>query len=135
MRRLKIPAPVAWMVGASVASCLVVAFATGSRLMPELLLGMAGPLVSAVATWLVLERTQSATPERLTGVMITAFGVKVLLFAAYVVVILAVLGMRPRPFMLSFTGYYVGLHIVEALFLRRLLAAGISQWPGQGRLS
>ena len=135
MRRLKIPAPVAWMVGASVASWLVVVFATGSRLMPELLLGMAGPLVSAVATWLVLERTQSATPERLTGVMITAFGVKVLLFAAYVVVILAVLGMRPRPVMVSFTGYYVGLHVVEALFLRRLLAAGISQWPGQGRLS
>jgi len=123
------------MVGASVASWLMVVVATGSRLMPELLLGMAGPLVSAVATWLVLERTQGAAPERLTGVMITAFGVKVLLFAAYVVVILALLGMRPRPFMLSFTGYYVGLHVVEALFLRRLLAAGIAQWPGQGRLS
>ena len=135
MRLLKISAPVVWMVGASVASWLMVVVATGSRLMPELLLGMAGPLVSAVATWLVLERTQAATPERLTGVMITAFGVKVLLFAAYVVVILALLGMRPRPFMLSFTGYYVGLHVVEALFLRRLLAAGIAQWPGQGRLS
>lgn len=135
MTLLTVSPPVAWMVGASVASWMVVVFATGSRFMPELLLGMAGPLVSAVATWLVLERTHSATPERLTGVMITAFGVKVLLFAAYVVVVLAVLSMRPRPFMLSFTGYYVGLHVVEALFLRRLLAAGISRWPGEGRLS
>jgi len=135
MTLLKVSAPVVWMVGASVGAWLVVVFATGSRLMPELLLGMVGPLVSAVVTWLVLERTQSAAPERLTGVMITAFGVKVLLFAAYVVVILAGLGMRPKAFMLSFTGYYVGLHVVEALFLRRLLAAGVSRWPGDGRLT
>jgi hypothetical protein len=135
MTRLKVSAPVAWMVGASVASWLVLMVATGLRWMPELVLGMTGPLASAVVTWLVMERTQSATPERLTGVMITAFGVKVLLFAVYVVVILGVLGMRPKPFMLSFTGYYVGLHLVEALFLRRLLAAGVSRWPGEGRLS
>lgn len=123
------------MVGGSVASWLLIVLATGSRFMPELLLGMAGPLVSAVATWLVLERTQRAAPERLTGVMMAAFAVKVVLFGAYVVVILAALGMRPRPFMLSFAGYYVGLHVVEALFLRRLLAAGMSRWPGEGRLS
>ncbi len=131
---VKVSAPVAWMIGASVASWLALLAATGSSLMPELVLGMAGPLASAVVTWLVLERTQSATPERMTGVMMAAFGVKALLFAVYVVVILAVLGMRPKPFMLSFTGYYVGLHLVEALFLRRLLA-GVSRWPGEGRLS
>jgi Kef-type K+ transport system membrane component KefB len=119
LRELK---PVAWMIGASVASGLALILATGSSLMPELLLGMAGPLTSAVLTWQVLERTQSLAPERLTNVMMTAFGVKVLLFAVYVVVALLVLGIRPRPFILSFTGYYVGLHVVEAMFLRRLLA-------------
>ena len=110
------------MIGASVASWLALVAVTGSSLMPELLLGMAGPLTSAVLTWQVLERTQSSAPERLTNVMITAFGVKVLLFAVYVVVALWALGLRPKPFMLSFTGYYVGLHVVEAMFLRRLLA-------------
>jgi len=122
MTALKLPRPVAWMIGASVGSWLALIVATGSSLMPELLLGMAGPLTSAVLTWQVLERTQSSTPERLTNVMITAFGVKALLFAVYVVVALWALGLRPKPFMLSFTGYYVGLHVVEAMFLRRLLA-------------
>lgn len=135
MTLLKASKPVAWMIGASVASWLVLIVATGSSLMPELLLGMAAPLASAVLTWQALARTQSSTPERLTGVMITAFGVKVLLFALYVVVILGVLGLRPKPFMLSFTGYYVGLHVVEAMFLRRLLADGASRWPGERRLS
>ena len=122
MTGLRMSRPVAWMIGASVGSWLALVAATGSRLMPELLLGMAGPLTSAVLTWQVLERTQSSAPERLTNVMITAFGVKVLLFAVYVVVTLWALGLRPKPFMLSFTGYYVGLHVVEAMFLRRLLA-------------
>lgn len=122
MTPFKVSRPVAWMIGASVASWLALMAATGSSLMPELMLGMAGPLTSAVLTWQVLERTQSSTPERLTNVMITAFGVKALLFAVYVVVALWALGLRPKPFMLSFTGYYVGLHVVEAMFLRRLLA-------------
>ena len=122
MTPLKVSRPVAWMIGASVASWLALLAATGSSLMPELVLGMAGPLTSAVLTWQVLERTQSSTPERLTNVMIAAFGLKALLFAVYVVVALWALGLRPKPFMLSFTGYYVGLHVVEAMFLRRLLA-------------
>jgi hypothetical protein len=39
-------------------------------------------------------------------------------------VMLAVLDLRPIPFMASFTGYYVALHFAEALLLKRLLAAG-----------
>ena len=114
--------PVPWMIGVSVATCLLALVATRFSVVPELVLGMVGPLSSAVLTWQVLERTYSSSPERLTSVMITAFGVKVLLFALYVVGALWGLGLRPKPFMLSFTGYYVGLHVVEALFLRRLLA-------------
>ena len=118
--------PVPWMIGGSVATCLVALVVTRFSMVPELVLGMAGPLSSAVVTWQVLERTHSSSPERLTGVMITAFGVKVLLFALYVVAALWGLGLRPKPFMLSFTGYYVGLHVVEAMFLRRLLASSAS---------
>ena len=135
MTLVKVCKPVACMVGASAVSFLALVAATGSSLMPELVLGMAGPLTSAVLTWQVLERTHGSAPERLTGVMITAFGVKVVLFALYVVVLLAVLELRPKPFMLSFTGYYVGLHVVEAMFLRRLLTDGMTRWPGAGPLS
>jgi hypothetical protein len=135
MTLLKVSGPVAWMVGASAASCLVLVVATGSTLMPELLLGLAGPLASAVVSWQLIERTQVSAPERLTSVLMTAFAVKALFFALYVVMVLGVAGLRPTPFILSFTGYYVGLHVVEAMFLKRLLADGASRWPGEGRLS
>jgi hypothetical protein len=50
-------------------------------------------------------------------VMLRAFGVKVVLFGAYVVVMLRVLGLRPVPFTISFTCYFVALYGMEALFL------------------
>jgi hypothetical protein len=133
MTRLNMSTPVAWMIGGSALSCLAAMAATGSSVAYELVFGMVGPLASAVVSWQVVERTHSSAPERLTAVMITAFLAKMLLIGAYVVVMLALVGLRPKPFMVSFTGYYVALHFVEALFLRRLLAGGQPSpgWSGQ----
>jgi hypothetical protein len=41
-------------------------------------------------------------------------------FGAYVVVMLRVLALRPGPFVASFTSYFIALHMMEALFMRRL---------------
>ena len=35
---------------------------------------------------------------------------------------LRVLALRPVPFVLSFTSYFIALHATEALFMRRLFA-------------
>ena len=114
--------PLAWMVAASLAACGVAISLAGHAVAREIVFGMAGPLLSVVVSWWVLERTHEATPERLTTVMIAAFGVKMVLFGVYVVVMLAVLSLRPLPFMLSFTGHYVTLHLIEAGLLKRLIA-------------
>jgi hypothetical protein len=135
MMHAKAVSPVVWMMAGSALTGAAVALALGSRVMPELAYGIAGPLLSAVVSWQVLERTHRSAPERLTNVMITSFGVKVLLFGLYLVIALKVLGLRPLPFMLSFTGYYVALHVVEAMFLRRLLAGNVSSWSDEGRVS
>jgi hypothetical protein len=31
-----------------------------------------------------------------------------------------VVGLRPVPFVVSFTGYFIALHVTEAVFMRRL---------------
>ena len=110
---------VLWIVGGSVAACLAALAATGFDTVPEIVLGMAGPLVSAVVTCMLRERT---APDRLGAVMMTAFAVKMLFFGAYVVVMLGVIKLEPRAFIVSFTCYYVALHLVEALLLKRQLA-------------
>ena len=115
--------PLVWMAGSSVGSWLAVS-AVDAGINPELLLGMAGPLTSASVTWLVLARTHAAAPERVTTALIAGFGAKMVLFAAYVIVALGVLGLRPVPFVIAFASYFIVLHLMEAVFLRRLLATG-----------
>jgi hypothetical protein len=109
-----------WMTGAAVAVFLAIT-AVSRAWHPELFLGMAGPLVSTVATWFVVARTYARAREQLTAVMVMGFALKALFFGAYVVVMLRVLALRPIPFIVSFTGFFIALYAMEALFLRRLL--------------
>ena len=97
---------------------------------PELALAMAGTLGSAMVSWIVMERTQRAAPERVTGVMITAFAAKMVFFGAYVVILVRLVGVRPVPFVIGFTGYFIGLHAIEALFLKRLFGETARPAPG-----
>lgn len=92
----------------------------------EWFFGMLAPLVAAVVSWVVVARTVGQRPERVTSVMMVAFAVKLVFFGAYVVVMLRGLALRPVPFVVAFTAYFIGLHVAEAWWLRRLFAAGAS---------
>ena len=54
--------------------------------------------------------------------MIAAFAVKMVFFGAYVAVMLRRLSLRPVPFVVSFTAYFIALYLIEALSLQRLFA-------------
>ncbi len=64
----------------------------------------------------------AAAPERVTGVMVTGLAVKMVFFGVYVAGMLKGAGLRPVPFVVSFAGYFIALHAMEAVFLRRLFA-------------
>jgi hypothetical protein len=108
------------MVGGALASWLAVTAATGADAHPEVLYGMLGPLAAACGTWVGTQRTYRFNPQRLTGVMVGGMAIKAVFFAVYVAVMLRGIGVRPRPFVLGFTGYFVALYGLEALFLKRL---------------
>jgi hypothetical protein len=112
------------MAGASVAAWGVASAVTGTRWHPELLWGLLGPLVAACGTWVVTERAFRSNPQALTGVMVTGLAVKAVCFGVYVVVMLRGLDLRPAPFVGSFTGFFLALYGLEALFLKRLFARG-----------
>ncbi len=88
----------------------------------ELFLGMIAPLAIAVGTWIAVERTHKTNPAGVTAVMMGGFLGKMVLFGAYVVIVLRGLSVRPVPFVASFTVYFIGLYLVEALYLKRLFA-------------
>ena len=112
--------PVAWMAGASMVSWLVASRVVGPDANPEVLYGMLAPLLVVVVSWVVVERTYRANPERLMRVMVEGLALKALFFGAYVVGMLRLVEVRPVPFVVSFTSYFIALHVTEAVLLRRL---------------
>jgi hypothetical protein len=108
------------MAGAAVASWLAVAAVPGVESDVEVLCGMVAPLAGALATWVLVTRTYARRPERLTPLMVAAFAGKLVFFGAYVTVMLGVLSLRPLPFVISFTAYFIALHLFEAFCLQRL---------------
>jgi hypothetical protein len=110
------------MVTTGVTSWLAAAVVVDRRTSFEILWGMLGPLVVASGSWLVVERTSRQKPERLVRVMVAAFAGKMVFFGAYVAVMLRVLRLRPAPFVISFTFFFIILYLIEALYLRRLFS-------------
>ncbi len=115
--------PVAWMIGVSTASWLAVAALAGVPDGLAILPGMLGPLVVASGMWVLMARTYRRDPVRLTPLMMTAFAGKLLFFGVYVAVMLRVLMVRPVPFVASFAAYFIALHVMEAVALRRLFTS------------
>jgi hypothetical protein len=110
---------VVWsMVAASAVSWVAAAAIAGHT--ADLFWGMAGPLVAACASWLVAAATFRRSPTRLTSVMAAVFACKLVLFGLYVAAAIRLLGVRPVPFVVSFTGYFIALHAAEAFSLHRL---------------
>ena len=124
--------PARRMVWGAVVSWWAVAALPGVESDVEILCGMLAPLAGAVATWVLVVRTYPAAPERLTPLMVIAFGGKVVFFGVYVTVMLAVLSLRPLPFVLSFTSYFIALHLFEAVCLQRWFS---SHMPGASEVT
>jgi hypothetical protein len=108
-----------WAAAGSVLSAAVLAMRFGG----EVWLGMLAPLVVVIVSWVLIERVYRANPARLTSVMIGAFAGKLVFFGAYVGLAIGVLGVQPVPFAVSFTGYFISLHLIEALWLKRLFVS------------
>lgn len=110
--------PLVLMIVASVGSAFVAVLAGAPG--PEVVWGMAGPLAAGSVTWVLVTRTLQTAPDQLTNVMMKAFAGKMLFFGAYVVAVLRGLPLSATSFAVSFTVYFVGVYVIEALFLQRL---------------
>ena len=71
-------------ITAACALSVALAAASEPNVAAELLAGMMAPLVVAVATMVLVERTYRRNPEELTALMIKGFGTKMIILGAYV---------------------------------------------------
>ena len=116
------------MVIACVASWALLAMLPNGPGARDVGLGMAGPLVAAVGTWVMIERTVRVDPLRLMNRLLVGFMVKVVFFGVYVPLAIRGLSASVRPFGFSFAAYFIALQMVEAILLRR---ASTRPMPGR----
>jgi hypothetical protein len=86
----------------------------------SLLAGLMGPLAAVAATWLLVTRTHRRNPGGVHQVMLTAFAVKMIFFAAYAVAMVKGFGVDLTTFALSFAACFITLYAIEAAFFARL---------------
>ena len=109
------------MIGSSVAFWAAVTAVGGWGVNPELACGIAAPLAGATVSWRLIERTHARAPERVTSVLVAAFAAKMAFFGVYVG-LLGALWLRPQPLVVAFGASFLGLHMIEAGYLRTLIA-------------
>ena len=108
------------LVAVCVTSCGLIATLVTPDAIAAAFMGMLAPLIVGIATIIMVERTIRNAPRALTSRMTIAFLAKMLFYAAYVSVVLAVVTTTPIPFMVSFTVYFVALQFTEAVYFKTL---------------
>ncbi len=82
--------------------------------------GIIGPLLAALATWVVVVRAHRRNPAAVMNVLLAGFLAKAIFFGLYVVVMIKVLELEPVPFIVSFTAAFITLYAVQGLLFARL---------------
>jgi len=116
--------PVAGMVAGTVVAWLGVVGVFGGAVARDAALGMAGPLVAVVVTWVLVVRAHRRSAADVTRVMVQGFAGKMVFFGVYVVAVWRQAGPDPIPFIASFTGSFLMLYLAEAILLDRLFRSG-----------
>ena len=106
--------------GVALAAAAIAASRGYPELGPSIFGGMIGPLVAAMATWVLVSQTFRRNPAALTNLMIAAFGIKAMFFGVYAVAMIKLFGMDVATFGLSFAAFFIGLYAFEAALFARL---------------
>ena len=89
--------------------------------MMEYFLGICTPLAVGVVTVLGAKAVQEKASETLTSFFIKSFFIKMVFYGAYIIILFNFYTFSHVPFILSFSGCFITLHIGEAFFFNSTL--------------
>lgn len=114
--------PVVWMIAGAVGSATVAGLVTAPDIRAAIVLGMVGPLAATIGTWVAVQHAYRQDPLAVTGVMLRGWLIKALFFTIYLIAVIRGLGVSGQPFAVSLASYFLVLHTVEAMLLKRLFS-------------
>ena len=107
-------------IGVAAAAAVIASSRGEPDLAPAIFGGMIGPLVAAMATWVLVTYMHRRNAAAVTNLMIAAFGIKAAFFGIYAVAAVKVFELDVATFGLSFAAFFIGLYAVEAALFARL---------------
>ena len=111
-------------IGAMVFFCLglwVILTWIDKQYMMEYFLGICTPLAVGVVTVLGAKTVQEKASETLTSFFIKSFFIKMVFYGAYIIILFNFYTFSHVPFILSFAGCFITLHVGEAFFFNSTL--------------
>ncbi|MFQ6676357.1 MAG: hypothetical protein ACE5LH_08465 [Fidelibacterota bacterium] len=94
---------------------------TDGGILISLIAGAAIPTVVHGVTFAVMRRYLSGDPMKIIKANVVAFGVHLVVYGVIIVAVVSWMNLRFLPFVFSFAGFFLLLHISEAVYFKRLL--------------
>tara|TARA_Y100000746_G_scaffold94611_1_gene80646 strand:+ start:163 stop:510 length:348 start_codon:yes stop_codon:yes gene_type:complete len=86
----------------------------------EIFLGLLAPILVGYGTVFFMEKYSNMGMIDFNKMLIKGFALKFIFYGLFILIIFTVYSFNPIPFMCSFTVSFIGLHMVEAIILRKI---------------
>ena len=88
----------------------------------EIFLGLLAPVLVGYIMLFFINKYSNMEIIYFNKVLVRGFAIKFIFYGIFILTIFTVYSFNPIPFMCSFTVSFVGLHLVEAMVLRKIQA-------------
>ena len=86
----------------------------------EIFLGLVGPVLVGFITIFFMIKYSNSRAIRFNRMLVRGFAIKFIFYGIFIITIFTVYSFKPVPFMCSFTVSFIGLHMMEAIVLKKI---------------
>ncbi len=86
----------------------------------ELFLGWILPVLAGTVTMYFIGSAAQKDPFLLTKTLVKGFVLKMVYYGAIILTLFKLYSFEPIPFICSFSGFFLGLHVLEAVIIKRI---------------
>ena len=85
----------------------------------EIFFGISAPVFVGFATVYFMIKYSNYSATNLNKMLMSGFAIKFIFYGLYIIIIFTVYPFKPIPFICSFTASFIGLHLMEAVVLKK----------------
>ena len=86
----------------------------------EIFLGLIGPVLVGFVTIFYMIKYSNSRAIRFNKMLVRGFAIKFIFYGVFIITIFTVYSFNPVPFMCSFAVSFIGLHMMEAIVLKKI---------------